>query len=197
MGLRYFSLALLTEGLSDQWFLLPLIDRQVAALESESAPGFDFGGTAPGSRFTVAPRDQVVVEAKSLLEHMDIVLIHHDHNERNKVETVRASLGSDAQRLVGIVPVRETEAWMLADAAALPTPTVQRSVRDLIRAPREVERVPDPKKALADAFGPRHRPEYDFERLGERVSLTALQQIPAYARWVGELRTAMEQLRFL
>ncbi|MFI6403039.1 hypothetical protein [Streptomyces sp. NPDC050548] len=115
------SIALLTEGLSDQWFLLPLIDRQVAALEPESAPGFDFGGTAPGSRFTVAPRDDVVKEVALLLEHMDIVLIHHDHNERGKVESVRARLGgAAADRLIGIVPVRETEAWMLADAAALP-----------------------------------------------------------------------------
>ena len=197
MGLRYFNLALLTEGLSDQWFLLPLIDRQVAALESASGPGLDFGGTAPGGRFTVAPRDLVVAEVKLLLEHMDIVLIHHDHNERNKVESVRASLGSDAQRLVGIVPMRETEAWMLADAAALPTATAEVSVRNLVRSPREVERVPDPKKTLAEAFGPRHRPEYDFDRLGQRVSLAALQQVPAYARWVGELRTAMERLRFL
>ncbi len=197
MGLRYLSIALLTEGLSDQWFLLPLIDRQVAALEPESAPGFDFGGTAPGSRFTVAPRDQVVEEVASLLEHMDIVLIHHDHNERSKVESVRARLGREADRLVGIVPVRETEAWMLADAAALPTATAEASVRDLVRSPRDVEKVPDPKKALAEAFGPRHRPEYDFDRLGQRVSLAVLQQVPAYARWVGELRTTMERLRFL
>lgn len=196
-GLRYLSIALVTEGLSDQWFLLPLIDRQVAAMEPESAPGFDFEGTAPGSRFTVAPRDQVVQEVALLLEHMDIVLIHHDHNERSKVESVRARLGSAADRLVGIVPVRETEAWMLADAAALPTATAEVSVRNLVRSPREVERVPDPKKALAEAFGPRHRPEYDFDRLGQRVSLAALQQVPAYARWVGELRTAMERLRFL
>ena len=198
MGRRYLSIALLTEGLSDQWFLLPLIDRQVAALEPESAPGFDFGGTAPASRFTVAPRDQVVEEVVSLLEHMDIVLIHHDHNERGKVESVRARLGgAAADRLIGIVPVRETEAWMLADAAALPTATAEASVRDLVRSPRDVEKVPDPKKALAEAFGPRHRPEYDFDRLGQRVSLAALQQVPAYARWVDELRTAMEQLRFL
>jgi hypothetical protein len=128
---------------------------------------------------------------------MDIVLIHHDHNERSKVESVRARLGSEADRLVGIVPVRETEAWMLADATALPMATAEASVRDLVRSPRDVEKVPDPKKALAEAFGPRHRPEYDFDRLGQRVSLAVLQQVPAYARWVGDLRVTMERLHFL
>lgn len=196
MGLRYFSLALLTEGLSDQWFLLPLIDRQVAALESESDHRFDFGGTAPGSCFTVAPRERVVREAALLLEHMDIVMIHHDHNERHKVESVREQLGHAAERIVGVVPVRETEAWMLADPAALPDEPGT-AVRSLIRSPREVEKVADPKKVLAQAFGPRCRPEYDFDRLGQRASLAELQQIPAYIRWVGELRAAMERLRLL
>ncbi|MET7294841.1 hypothetical protein ABZS79_22380 [Streptomyces griseoloalbus] len=32
MGRGHLSLALLTEGASDQWFLVPLIDRQVAEL---------------------------------------------------------------------------------------------------------------------------------------------------------------------
>ena len=55
----------------------------------------------------------------------------------------------------------------------------------------------DPKKVLGQLFGPRHRPEYDFDRLGQRVSLTALQEIPAYGRWVGELRVALERLHCL
>ncbi|WP_420311909.1 hypothetical protein ACOB87_30355 [Streptomyces sp. YS-B37] len=196
MGLRYLSLALLTEGLSDQWFLLPLIDRQVEALESESASGFDFGGTTPGGCFTVAPREQVVQEVEMLLDHMDIVMIHHDHNERGKIDSVRERLSHAAERIIGIVPVRETEAWMLADHTTLPAGPAS-VVQGFVRSPREVEKVVDPKKALAEAFGPRHRPEYDFDRLGQRASLRVLRQIPAYDRWVGDLRTAMERLRFL
>ncbi|MFD7937488.1 DUF4276 family protein [Streptomyces sp. NPDC059755] len=192
------SIALLTEGLSDQWFLLPLIDRQVEELELASPHGFDFANTVPGSRFTVAPRERVSEEVEMLLDHMDLVILHHDHNERSKVEAVRASLRKveDADRVVGLVPVRETEAWMLADPAVLPD-TPAAAVRDLIRSSRDVERVPDPKKALAQAFGPRHRPEYEFDRLGQRMSLAALRQVPAYARWVAELSRALQKLRFL
>ncbi|UIX32918.1 DUF4276 family protein [Streptomyces sp. GQFP] len=198
MARRYLSIALLTEGLSDQWFYVPLIDRQVEALESESEVGFDFVGTTPGSCFTVAPRERVVQEVELLLEHMDIVIVHHDHNERGKVEALRAGLSApqSAERVIGIVPVRETEAWMLADPAALPDGPAT-ALRDLIGSPREVEKVADPKKALGQVFGPRHRPEYDFDRLGQRVSLTELQQIPAYGRWVGDLREALERMRCL
>ncbi|MGW0943707.1 DUF4276 family protein [Streptomyces sp. NPDC002623] len=198
MARRYLSIALLTEGLSDQWFLLPLVDRQVESMESASPRGFDFPGTAPGSRFTVAPRERVSEEVETLLEHMDLVILHHDHNERSKVEAVRAALrkDEDAERVIGMVPVRETEAWMLADPAALPNAPAA-AVRDLIRSPRDVEKVPDPKRALAQAFGPRHRPEYDFDRLGQRMSLDVLRQVPAYARWAGDFHAALQKLRFL
>jgi hypothetical protein len=55
----------------------------------------------------------------------------------------------------------------------------------------------NPKKALAEAFGPRRKPEYDFDRLGQRASPQVLRQVPAYDRWVCDLRAAMERLRFL
>lgn len=198
MGLRYLSIALLTEGLSDQWFLLPLINRQVEALVSESGEGFLFDTTRPGERLTVEPRDRVVSEVEALLEHFDLVVVHHDHNERGKIDSVRAALREPQarERVVGIIPVRETEAWMLADPAALPTGP-EAAVRQLINSPREVEKVADPKKTLAEAFGPRHRPEFDFDLLGQRVSLKVLQRVPAYERWVGDLRTALERLHFL
>lgn len=179
VGRRYLSMALLTEGESDQWFLLPLIDRQVEALESDAEVGFDFGGTLPGECFTVSHRDKVVAEVESLLHEVDFV-IH----------------SASAERVIGIVPVRETEAWMLADPAALP-PAPAAVVREAVRSARDVHKVMDPKKTLNRAFGPRHRPEYDFDRLGQRVSLDVLRQVPAYARWVDDLRTAMTRSHFL
>ncbi|EKX65069.1 DUF4276 family protein [Streptomyces ipomoeae] len=191
-------IALLAEGPSDPWFLLPLINRQVEALATDAAGGFDFGDAFRGECFTVAPREQVLKEVESLLKDMDLVIIHHDHNERGKVESLQGALSrpQDAERVIGIVPVRETEAWMLADPAALPEAPAS-VVRDLVRSPREVEKVTDPKKILAQAFGPRHRPERDFDRLGQHVSLDMLRQVPAYDRWVRDLHGALERLRFL
>ncbi|QKW09348.1 DUF4276 family protein [Streptomyces sp. NA04227] len=196
MGLRYFSLALLTEGLSDQWFLLPLIDRQITSLEAASDEGFAFGGSGPGGCFTVAPRQRVVREVEMLLDHFDVVVLHQDHNERDKIDSVRKMLPHSAERVLGIVPVRETEAWMLADPDALPQ-SAATAVRELVAGPAHAEKVPDPKKALAQALGPRHQPEYEFDRLGQTVSLDIMERVPAYNRWVSDLKTVMKELRFL
>lgn len=195
MGRRYLSLALLTEGASDQWFLVPLVDRQTAELAQETPVGFDYSGVVAGECFTVARRDVVVREVADLLGYFDIVMIHHDHNERSKAEAVRECFPDDAHRIVALVPVRETEAWILADPQALGEAA---SARDTAwEVPHDVEKVADPKAALKAALGGRRDAERDFGRLGQTVALDVLRKVPAYRRWADELRRAMEQLRFL
>ncbi|MET8243317.1 hypothetical protein ABZV31_02080 [Streptomyces sp. NPDC005202] len=63
--------------------------------------------------------------------------------------------------------------------------------------PYEVEKVADPKAMLKAALGGRRDAERDFDRLGQTVALDMLWKVPAYRRWIGELRAAMERLRFL
>jgi uncharacterized protein DUF4276 len=195
VGRRYLSLALLTEGASGQWFLAPLLDRQITELAQELPVGFDYSGVVAGECFTVAPREAVVREVTDLLRYFDVVVIHHDHNERGKIDAIRQKFADDAARIVALVPVRETEAWMLADTDALreasPTSNSAWAV------PHDVEKVADPKALLKAALGGRRDAERDFDRLGQTVALERLGKVPAYRRWVSDLRTAMERLRFL
>lgn len=196
MGRRYFNLGLLTEGASDQWFLAPLIDRQITELAQKTSVGFDYSGVVTGECFTVAPRDVVKSEVTELLRYFDVVVIHHDHNERGKVDAVREQFAAaDAARVVALVPVRETEAWMLADTAAVceVSPVSQFAWE----VPHDVEKVADPKALLKAALGGRRDAEGIFDRLGQTVALDMLAKVPAYRRWLSELRTAMERLRFL
>ncbi|MFI1022674.1 hypothetical protein [Streptomyces olivaceus] len=195
MGRRHLSLALLTEGASDQWFLVPLIDRQVAGIALEASVGFDYSGVVAGECYTVAHRDLVLREVTDLLHYFDIVLIHHDHNERSKAEAIRERVPGDAHRIVPLVPVRETEAWMLADREALKESAPTRDAAG--KAPRDVQKIADPKAMLKTALGGRRDAEHDFARLGQTVALEALSLVPAYRRWTAELRQAMERLRFL
>lgn len=195
MGRRHLSLALLTEGASDQWFLVPLIDRQVAALAHEASVGFDYSGVVSGECFTVAQRDRVEREVADLLHYFDIVVIHHDHNERGKIEALRQRFPADHRRIVALVPVRETEAWMLADPEALREAAPTRGVP--WEAPRDVQKVADPKAVLKVTLGGRRDAEHDFARLGQTVALDALGRVPAYRRWTGELRAEMERQRLL
>ncbi|MFE9332593.1 hypothetical protein, partial [Streptomyces sp. NPDC006925] len=172
-----------------------LIDRQVAVLGCEAAVGFDYSGVVTGERFTVAPRDSVVREVSDLLRYFDLVMLHHDHNERGKVEAVREELAGDASRIVPLVPVRETEAWMLTDPEALREAAPTRDTA--WQVPHDVEKVADPKAVLNDALGRRRDAERDFDRLGQTVALESLTKVSAYRRWVCDLRAAMEQQRFL
>ncbi|MFJ7997858.1 DUF4276 family protein [Streptomyces sp. NPDC096310] len=195
MGRRYFSLALLTEGASDQWFLSPLIDRQIADMAQRPAVGFDYSGVVTGECFTVAPRAVVVREVTELLQYFDVVMIHHDHNERAKVEAIREHFAADAFRIVGLVPVRETEAWMLADADALRKASPGSD--SAWEVPHDVEKIADPKAVLKAALGGRRDVERGFDRLGQTVALEKLAKLPAYRHWLGELSTAMQRLRIL
>lgn len=195
MGRRYLSLALLTEGAGDQWFLVPLVDRLIAELALEAPVGFDYSGVVVGECFTVAHRDLVAREVTDLLRYFDIVMVHHDHNERGKVDAVRERFPDDAHRIVALVPVRETEAWMLTDPEAVREAAPTRDAA--WELPYDVEKVADPKSLLKAALGGRRDAERDFGRLGQTVALDALGKVPAYRRWTTELRGAMERLRFL
>ena len=90
-------------------------------------------------------------------------------NERGKIDALRTRLADTLprqSRLVAVVPIRETEAWLLADPDALP----RGGSRDVSPAsPREVESIADPKKPLAVALG--HPLDVaSAEYIGENVS---------------------------
>jgi hypothetical protein len=149
VGRRYFNLALLTAGASDQWFLAPLINRQITELAQETSVDFDYSGVVAGDCFTAAPRDRVQQEVAELLHFFDVVLIHHDHNELGKDDALRGQFADDATRIVGLVPVRQTEAWMLADVCALREASPVSSAS--WEVPHDVEKVADPKALLKTA----------------------------------------------
>ncbi|WP_052865077.1 hypothetical protein [Streptomyces niger] len=60
-----------------------------------------------------------------------------------------------------------------------------------------MERVADPKAVLKAALGGRRAPEHDVDRLGQTVALERLAKVPAYRRWLSDLRAVREQLHFL
>ncbi|MGX1311782.1 hypothetical protein RKD24_001901 [Streptomyces calvus] len=88
------------------------------------------------------------------------MVIHHDHNERNKVDAIRDRFPKDAHWIVALVAVRETEAWMPTDPEALreAAPT-----RDAVwEVPYEVEKTAEPKAVLRTALGVAARRGTDF-----------------------------------
>lgn len=131
-----------------------------------------------------------------------------DRARRERIAPVAGVLPPDANaRIVGVVPVHETEAWMLCDGRALRdalgTNLDDRRL-EVPATPGEIEGLADPKARLeaictAARGGRRRRRRGGPPRalLGELVSLEALMCLPAFAFLETELRKALCELGFL
>ncbi|MFY1633446.1 DUF4276 family protein [Solwaraspora sp. WMMB335] len=125
--MRYLSTALISEGLSDDRFLPRLLAR---ALEELCLIEFDE---------TVYVSDVQPLRARSgpvgiddvigLVDRSDggftIIFFHRDQGanaervRREWLDPLRKRWTDRREQLVAVVPVRETEAWLLADGQAL------------------------------------------------------------------------------
>jgi hypothetical protein len=105
-----------------------------------------------------------------------------------------------AERLIPVVPVRKTEAWVLADGDAL------RSVLGInwtdvrLGVPAraaDVERVPDPKVPIREIVGRLKRPIEDFyEELAESISLERLGDVPSFAGMRSQICETLAELGY-
>ncbi|MEU6711901.1 hypothetical protein ABZ897_10540 [Nonomuraea sp. NPDC046802] len=121
-----------------------------------------------------------------------LIFLHSDHRERAKADR---HAGRD---VIPLIPVKETEAWLLADAqvwARVPGADVRR----LPAKSREVERISDPKAVLRTVLsGVGHRKvDEHFAFAGDHVDLAVLAQLPAYAEWVDTTSKALRSHGFL
>lgn len=193
--MRYLTCSLLAEGDSDLAFLGALIPRQLDAIGRRSG-GFAFEQLAHSDCRTVHQRDRVRAVVAEDLDSFDLVFAHNDHNERGKLDHMREHLVIPANsRLINLVPVREAEAWVLADHAALLTLGGGVDITAVPATPAGVERIPDPKAVLNQVLG-RRADDDVFEFLGLNISLDRLSQVPAYQQFLHDLTTALKELNF-
>ena len=193
--MRYLTCSLLAEGDSDLAFLGRLLHRQLEQLASSSGRFF-FDQLVPSPCRTIHSKDRVLASVVEDLDCYDLVLAHNDHNEGGKLDQLREKLCVPSNsRLIGLVPVRETEAWMLADPDALRALGGGVDVSGLPTHPGGVERLSDPKAELKQALGRRASDDV-FEFIGLNISLDRLAQIPAYQVFLEDLNTALKELNF-
>ncbi|MFE3115999.1 hypothetical protein [Streptomyces niveus] len=195
---RYLTVGLLAEGPEDEIFLGIVAVRQLKELAATHSERFDVSDTPLRGRYSTArtEHEQICVEVMDMAEDRDLLLIHNDHRERNKIEKIRQDITLPSHcRMVGVIPVRETEAWLLADGPLLGS--LPGAVTEHIPVTaREVEKSADPKASLARVLpGGDSREMAEF--LGERVDLNRLRNLSAYQMWCAELTAALKELRFL
>lgn len=212
MPSRYLVCALICEGNSDLWFLPGLLKRGVEHLCQE--------GVGCAVEVEVVPvaadhqRPGRIVDALAATDRFDVLLYHHDGAPtvaaEAKIEEVRRTvLESRREPMVPVVPLRETEAWLIADPGALalalglaPPMLAGR----LPKRPRDVEAVADPKALLNEITGLglrrtgreklRDRRPGLFAELADRVDLDVLRQVPSFARWWTDMTNALETLGY-
>lgn len=189
--MRYLASALLTEGESDRAFLPPVLQRQLEDIGCEA--GFDVGGVRTGKIRTVGESELVSAEAAELLGECDLLMVHHDYRERGKIDTLRGRLSAGGG-LVGVVPIRETEAWVLVAMYDVGVPGLDPACRP--NPLHAVEKDPDPTATLGRAYR-RGDPILGFTRAGEQVDLAVLGQLPAYQELLDRLNAALKELHFL
>lgn len=201
--MRYLASGLVAEGATDDRFLRPLLTR---ALEELCSREFDEQVDVSevqvlrgrGGPPAVA---EIVRLADEQRDSFLLLFVHRDQGANpgrvrsEWIEPLRAAWGDRAQRLVMAVPVRETEAWMLADGDALRAVMRVRWPNNQLgvpAAPRRVEELSDPKQVL-DRLGERISRSFHayYERLGEEVSIDALSEVPAFRQWWNDTRSAL------
>jgi hypothetical protein len=146
----------------------------------------------------------------------EVLLYHHDGapaaTAQAKVDEIRRDVTAVRREpFVAVVPVRETEAWLLADHAAVEHAVGRQAIPLLlVEVPRatDVEALADPKKtlntAIAYAAGRRasgsklqaDRPDV-YADIATNLDLDLLRRVPSFQCWWDEMAQALEKMGFL
>lgn len=204
----YLRAGVFAEGPSDYDFLLPLLDRLLDAVAASLFPGFyEVGSTTgidapPGT--TGGRAEKIAAAIHASWEECTMFVIHTDGaGDPDAARQNCVDPGLDAARAArpersliaaACVPVREIEAWMLAD------PDVFRTILGVGAepgCPADPERELDPKATLRRMLaegGARRTPERLYRLFGERVRFTTLRALPAFQVFERELTGAVREV---
>jgi hypothetical protein len=173
----------------------------------------DFRWTLPIRR-----ADRIVKGAERIQGEFHLLFVHADgggdpvsarrNNVKPGLDRVRERLGGNGRCGVAVVPVRETEAWALADADAVRATFGTTKLAADLGLPSslaQLEGLRDPKATFAGALRlarpgrqgrRRPSPAAFLDLLGERSSITALNQLPAFNELLTDLRVALCDLGY-
>lgn len=201
----YVQVGLFAEGSSDYDLLIPLIDRLLADLMARRPETFadrpePKGIDAPDVKGSRSERIAAAIER--YWDVCTLFVIHADADgDPDAAQAERIAPGlAEARRRVGAevpaaacVPVRELEAWMLADEgvfrALYPT-----TVSPLL--PPDPEKDLNPKRTLDEVFRAirRRRPPDIYPFWGANLDLAALRRLPAFQKFERDLSAALDLL---
>lgn len=203
----YLRAGLFAEGPTDYQFLQGLIDQLVEDLAATVFSG-DFqtaptlGIDAPRSLRGRSREERIAAAIRASWDECTLFVVHGDGAgdpdgaRRMQIEPgiARARIAHGDLAAAACVPVRETEAWMVADAGAF------RRLFETDRVPplsRDPEAEIDPKKSLREilqAMGvkPQRSVAKYYAELGKAVRPAELRRLAAFCRFEDDLRAAIQ-----
>lgn len=147
---EYWRCAFVGEGSSDDG-LVPVLEQLLVSLR----PGDDFD-LAPHHWVSPLHRRSVKAKIQELAnEPYDLIFIHRDADNAGMEERINECLACRDKRVVPVVPVRMTEAWVLASLWSTPEFRDWASHKGFRLA--QVENMSDPKRVLEEYLN-RRRP---------------------------------------
>jgi hypothetical protein len=201
----YLCAGLYAEGRTDYWLLLPLLDRLIPELAAALLPevpiispsvGIDAPRPTPRRR-----EDRIAAAVREWhWSPCNLIIIHADgagDPDRAVRESVEPGLLLARAARPGLaaaacVPVREIEAWLLADA--LPFRKLLSRAAPL-PLPGDPEAVLDPKRAFRDVLAESGAAPLDGSELyaffGANIDPLALRRLAAYRRFEEQLSEAI------
>lgn len=212
------SLALYCEGNTDKHFLPKIIERTAEKIILSDATSYV--DILPVTITDVAKQERGndILQAAMQAYGYDVLVVHKDADHRTYEETqmqciepgyilVQSSNNDVCKKLVPIIPVREVEAWMIADREVLRDLLEIKERLQNLRLPKRavlVESDPDPKATLNEVIAKAEaerrrkikRKEF-YESLALDVRLDRLDQVPAYRKFFDELRKTLRDLNII
>ena len=220
--MKQLALALYAEGRTDERFLPVIVQRtadhilrqralaQVDILEPWSLKA-DPGASNHAESILSVARKAYGFHALIVHADADAPAANHalDYRFAPGQQLVRESKGDACRNLLPIIPIRMTEAWMMADFQVF-----QKVVGTDLEAenlgfpshPHQVETVHDPKHelrmALQQVFVRRRRRKKArlgqyYEPLARSIRLSRLQDVPAFRQFTRDLTAVLQALRFI
>ncbi|WP_067505524.1 DUF4276 family protein [Actinoplanes sp. TFC3] len=205
--MRHLTSALIAEGATDDRFLPPLLARMLQDICADFDDSVEVADVR-AVREKKGPRsiDEVLELVDLNRGSFSIVFFHHDQGARpgrtetEWLEPLQVRWGSRSERLIAAVPVRETEAWMLADGDSLRRALGVRWPDEELGVPahpKHVESIADPEQTLDRTITKLSRSTSDhYSQLGAMVSLTKLRDVPAFDVLWRQTREALAELGF-
>jgi hypothetical protein len=131
----YLRAGLYAEGPTDYYFLLPLINRLLREIASQTFPGANEVEDPRGvdsSGHEKRRADRVAAAVRDYEDQIDLLIIHDDGGgdpqtaRREQVEpgidAARTAIPDKPLPAIACIPVREIEAWLLVDGRVSSAP---------------------------------------------------------------------------